>query len=452
MREVVIHNQLWERVCESLFPPSGEEGFAFCVARLCKRRKGSRFLLDIPVPLSEKDIEYRWTAGVALTRKGSDKLNIFSAKLAEKGYIPVHVHSHPEGIPDFSAVDNHYEKTLSLWLKDHGQPFLISVLAPRKGIPMARLWHKGRRFRTKLRVGLKVMSKKTPPFLPALDRQRAFGPLFSTCAANLRVGIIGVGGVGLPVAEQLARCGVRSFLLMDPDTVEKTNLNRLQGLTPKDVGRKKVDVVNGIIQRAGMSVGTRPFVTTIDEDIYNASDRQKNLVKECDLVLALTDDHLSRLVCLELALAGGAEYLQAGVDVRLGNDGAITNLMAEVSGAESGRYCPLCLGRLDPGTASLEARKYVGGEVWGKAKKDGYIPEVASPAVMSLNAVAAGMLVAEIQRRISGLGITDLIQIDLNTGGSLFETDVDRKLIGDCIICGRKGHAQVETVVDKKAG
>nr|NJM01945.1 ThiF family adenylyltransferase [Desulfobacula sp.] len=324
------------------------------------------------------------------------------------------------------------------WLADQGQPFLVSVLAPRNGVPLARLWYRGRSLATRLRIGLAMMDPKTPAFLPALDRQRAFGPLFSTSAAGLRVAIIGVGGLGLPVAEQLARCGVRSFVLMDPDTVDETNLNRLQGLTQKDISRRKVEVVKGIIQRAGAAVGTNPKVTPFCEDVYNAPSSQRGILKGCDLILALTDDHLSRMVCLELALAGGAEYLQAGVDIRLGSDGAVTNLVAEVTGAESGRYCPLCVGRLDPGTASLEARRYVGGEVWDRAQKEGYIPEVAAPSVMSLNAVASGMLVAEIQRRIAGLGITDLIQIDLHTGRSLFETRVDRQLTGDCMVCGRR--------------
>jgi hypothetical protein len=243
--------------------------------------------------------------------------------------------------------------------------------------------------------------------------------------------------VGLPVAEQLARCGFGSFVLVDPDRVEETNLNRLQGLTRRDVGRRKVDVVHGIIQRAGQAVGISPKVTALCEDIYLAKEPVRHGLRECDLVLALTDDHLSRLVCLELALEGGAEYLQAGVDVRLGADGAITGLLVETTGAETGRYCPVCLGRLDPGQASLEARRYVGGEVWRKALQDGYVPDVAAPSVMSLNAISAGLLVAEIQRRVSGLGATDLIQFDLHTGSVIYEPRVDRFLSDGCMVCGR---------------
>lgn len=42
-------------------------------------------------------------------------------------------------------------------------------------------------------------------------------------------GRAGLGGLGMLVAEQLARCGFRDFVLVDPDTVDLSNLNRLPG-------------------------------------------------------------------------------------------------------------------------------------------------------------------------------------------------------------------------------
>nr|NJM02832.1 hypothetical protein [Desulfobacula sp.] len=63
MREVLIHHTLWERACDGLFPPTGEEGFAFCVARLSKKKRGTRIVVDDLVPLAEQDIQYQRTAG-----------------------------------------------------------------------------------------------------------------------------------------------------------------------------------------------------------------------------------------------------------------------------------------------------------------------------------------------------------------------------------------------------
>lgn len=154
----------------------------------------------------------------------------------------------------------------------------------------------------------------------------------------------------------------------------------------------------------------------------------------CDLVLAVTDNELSRTMALGLALDAGREYLQAGTDITLAADGSIVGLRAEVTGAEIGRYCPICSGRLSPGQASVEARAYVGGEVQAHAQHAGYLPDVPAPAVMSLNAVAAGMLVTEIQRRAAGIGMRDLLQVDLHSGASVVTERL--RTDQDCDVCG----------------
>ena len=300
-RHVVIPRDLWGKAFEDLFPPLGGEGFAFALARICPRKEGCKYLVESFVPLDQIDIQYQHDAGVALTRYGSGKLNKLSVNVSRMGYVPVHIHSHPASIPNFSCVDYRFEEELSRWLCDQGQPFLISIVVPRGGEPISRVWHKGRPMELLTRIGLQVLDNTRGASLATLDRQLAFGPFFRASAEQLRVAIVGTGGIGLPVAEQLARCGFHSFLLMDPDYVEDTNLNRMQGLTKKDIGKRKVEVVKRIIQRAGQAVGTNPSVTALCEDVYNATENHRNMLRQCDMILALTDDHLSRLVCLELA-------------------------------------------------------------------------------------------------------------------------------------------------------
>jgi hypothetical protein len=144
-------------------------------------------------------------------------------------------------------------------------------------------------------------------------------------------------------------------------------------------------------------------------------------------------------MALHLALDAGRDYLQAGTDITLADDGAIAGLRAEVTGAETGRYCPICSGRLSPAQAAVEARVYAGGDIAVHARAAGYLPDVAAPAVMGLNAVAAGMLVTEIQRRAAGIGVRDLLQLDLQT--SEFRA-VERVAIGQaCDVCGAQAPA-----------
>ncbi len=58
---------------------------------------------------------------------------------------------------------------------------------------------------------------------------------------NKKVLIIGLGGVGGYTVEALARLGVNSFILIDGDIVEKTNINRQIIATNKTIGYKKTE-------------------------------------------------------------------------------------------------------------------------------------------------------------------------------------------------------------------
>ena len=55
--------------------------------------------------------------------------------------------------------------------------------------------------------------------------------------------IVGVGGVGTVVLEQLVRCGLRSIIVVDFDIVSSSNLNRQVLFCKKDVGKRKIDVL-----------------------------------------------------------------------------------------------------------------------------------------------------------------------------------------------------------------
>lgn len=57
-----------------------------------------------------------------------------------------------------------------------------------------------------------------------------------------KVAVFGIGGVGSYVVEGLARAGVGSFILVDKDIVDKTNINRQIIATHKTIGLKKVEV------------------------------------------------------------------------------------------------------------------------------------------------------------------------------------------------------------------
>ena len=64
-----------------------------------------------------------------------------------------------------------------------------------------------------------------------------------TVLSHSCVALFGVGGVGSYAAEALARRGVGKIILIDNDTVSRTNINRQLCALESTVGRLKVDVV-----------------------------------------------------------------------------------------------------------------------------------------------------------------------------------------------------------------
>ena len=78
---------------------------------------------------------------------------------------------------------------------------------------------------------------------PFSRTQLLLGPEAMQRFRRARVVLFGVGGVGGHVAEVLARSGVGTIALVDPDRVSLTNLNRQIVALHSTLGRLKVDVM-----------------------------------------------------------------------------------------------------------------------------------------------------------------------------------------------------------------
>lgn len=95
-----------------------------------------------------------------------------------------------------------------------------------------------------------------------------------------RVALIGLGGYGSWLALLLSRIGVRTIVAIDPDIVERSNLNRQVLYRESDVGRPKVDVVAERCREAdaGVTVTTHRCAVEKPEDIVR-------LAGDVDLVM-----------------------------------------------------------------------------------------------------------------------------------------------------------------------
>ncbi len=133
------------------------------------------------------------------------------------------------------------------------------------------------------------------------------------------VGVMGLGGLGSPVAIALARIGVGKLVLADYDIVEPTNLNRQQYFIDQ-IGMKKTEALQNNIYRIN------PFieVTTIDTKLTENS--IPKLFKEVNVLVECFDDPIMKAAALRAVRTNlkGVAYIGASGVAGYGNNNRIT--------------------------------------------------------------------------------------------------------------------------------
>lgn len=99
-----------------------------------------------------------------------------------------------------------------------------------------------------------------------------------------RVGVIGCGSLGGPVARLLAQTGVGNLLLIDPDTMKWENLSR-HVLGAESVGQNKAEALAESIRSAYPHLGD---VTGCPHELVGGAAELIAQIEECDLVLEAT--------------------------------------------------------------------------------------------------------------------------------------------------------------------
>ena len=70
---------------------------------------------------------------------------------------------------------------------------------------------------------------------------------------NAKILIIGAGGLGCPVIDNLTRSGVKNITIADDDKVSLSNLHRQTMYYTNDIGKFKVDVIKNKIKKINPS-------------------------------------------------------------------------------------------------------------------------------------------------------------------------------------------------------
>jgi molybdopterin-synthase adenylyltransferase len=100
--------------------------------------------------------------------------------------------------------------------------------------------------------------------------------------------IIGAGGLGSPAAMYLASAGVGHLTVVDPDTVDLTNLQRQIAHSTERVGLPKVESLRATLQALNPTIELAMLQTHVDSASLPA------LVGRADVVLDCCDNYATR--------------------------------------------------------------------------------------------------------------------------------------------------------------
>lgn len=363
----------------------------------------------------------RWVDETAYQRRDWNGLSIRSegyvhalAEAEASGAFCIWVHTHPgqDGVPKPSRYDEIVDNQIAdLFRLRSGSPYYGSVIfSPhetglaftgyvqrerQRRIPITRLWQVGDRWRL-----LRSFDSPIRPLPQIFDRNvRAFGPSIQETLGNLVIGIVGCGGTGSAVAEQLVRLGVRRFLLIDPDTLSETNLTRVYGSTASDVGQSKVEILARHLTRIAPTVQCERL-----QSMITLEPAARHLIS-CDIVFGCTDDNAGRLVLSRLASYLLIPVIDCGVLLSSTGGGELTGIDGRVTVLCPGQACLVCRGRIDLARAAAEL---LTPDERVRREDEGYAPALAltEPAVVTFTTLVAATAISELLERLIGYGPT----------------------------------------------
>jgi NAD(P)-dependent dehydrogenase (short-subunit alcohol dehydrogenase family) len=264
------------------------------------------------------------------------------------------------------------------------------------------------------------------------DRQaRIYGDAGQALLGRLKVGVIGAGGVGLPIVSHLARLGVGWIVVVDPDRVEISNLPRLPEATRWDARFRtpKVRLARRVARRARRNVR----VTAIRADV--AAPEAASQLLDCDWLFLAADTHRARAVFNAIIHASVVPGTQVGskveVDQGSGAVGAISSVVRPVRPDDG---CLLCNGLINPTKLAEEA---LDEDDLGRQRYVAY-EDAPAPSVITLNALGVAQATNEFL-----LSVTELLEPS-STGGYYrrYETRGERlrterpRRDDNCLDCG----------------
>lgn len=378
----------WQDLRKVLLTEDGKENAAVLLCGIADSPTERRLLVRkiIPVPKDKYDIREELHLRISPHFYNEIVSNCLESKLS-----PVIIHSHPfDGQARYSTSDDYGESRLLPVLSTLLPEALPASLLITNNDISGRWFNDGnfedlsglKIFGSKSRI-IKFNKTKGTAANSQYDRQvRAFGEEGQKTIQEIKVGIIGVGGIGSMVAEQLARVGITDLILVDDDEIESSNISRLIGATHADVGKNKAEVISNHMQSLGVGRSVPISESAIQQKILLQ-------LRERDLIFNCVDNDRTRAIINRFSY----QYLIPVVDMgtRLdAREGKITGAAGRASVVGPNMTCLRCSHHLNPERIRTESMPI---EERSKLAKEGYVMGIDDPApsVISINTVVAGL-------------------------------------------------------------
>ena len=389
---------------EAHLAASTDEQAAFLICRVAQTDRETRLLVRECLPVTGDDVLEQSPVHMKI----APRAYIRAMKRAndEKSCL-LFVHSHPNGFADHSGQDDVEEAKLfkTAYTRIRTQGVHGSLVLTPQGLSSARVWLAdgttadieririvGRRIQFWFPEGDEA---ELPPFF---DRQiRAFGQDIQRLLSRLRVGIVGVGGTGSCVVEQLVRLGVGTLIISDGEGFESSNVNRVYGSRVIDDTVAKIKIA----QRLAADIGLGTKLELIDKPITYQSALKR--FRDCDIILGCTDDELGRSLLNSFAIYYYVPIFDMGVKID-SEDGVIRSIQGRVTTLMNGAACLHCRGRISAERIAAQAKWEADPEAAQSLEDEGYLPELGepAPAVIAFTTAIAASAVTEFLHRLTG--------------------------------------------------
>lgn len=416
----------YEELVDHLFNGKAVEQAAYILCGLANLNGEKRFLVKKIIKVSSSTLLCQERDRISIP---SDSYVPVIKEAAVDGLSMFYVHSHQLDIDNFSDVDNENNKKV-IQSTYNRVPSAIHgdiVFASRDKLS-ARVWiNTQTELINEPLTTIRIIGKNYSFIKPLnycekvtiypegiFDRQvKAFGSEMQTLLRNLHIGVVGCGGTGSAVVEQLIRLGVGELTVIDHDKVDESNITRIHGSTFASIGQYKTELMKSMADEIGL--GTR--INVVSSKLTNKS--AALALRGCELVFGCTDDHAGRAILNSLSYY----YLIPVIDMAFkidSKDMVLRSLHGRVTHVGPGHKCLFCRGWIDPKIIAMELSP---SDEVEKRAKEGYAPELeeSQPAVLTFTTAVAAQAVIEMLNLFMGF-----IDKDRDIGDILIRFDATK--------------------------